>query len=345
MKPLVALDGVSISRGGRRVVHEVTLDVPSERLTALVGPSGCGKTTLLRAIAGFEPLDAGTIAIDGLCVAASQTHLPPERRRVGMVFQEGALFPHLTVQANVRFGLVGRDDARRRALETLERAGIAELAARYPDELSGGQQQLVALARALAPSPQLILMDEPFANLDATLRAESRDAIVEVLRRLRATTILVTHDQQEALSTADRVAVMRAGRILQFDRPEHVYRRPADAAVAEFIGGGQLLEAELRDGRAVCRLGSLEAHGDAAEGPVLVLARPEELSLESVGASGATGCVVRERFFGHDALTEVRLDDSSLVLRVREAGRARFATGDRVAVVARAGSYRVFPRD
>ena len=223
--------------------NEVALTVDSGELLALLGPSGCGKTTTLRLIAGFERVDAGTIEIDGEVVASRSVHVQPERRRVGMVFQEYALFPHVSVLANIEFGLrrMAAADKEVRTKEILDLTGLVGLEQRMPHELSGGQQQRVALARALAPRPALILLDEPFSNLDASLRARVRAEVREILRAANTTAVFVTHDQEEALSLVDQVAVMLDGSVEQVASPHELYTNPANRAVAEFIGDANFL--------------------------------------------------------------------------------------------------------
>ena len=305
-KPAVEIRQLTLRYDGAPVVRDVDLQVARGGLTALLGPSGCGKTTLLRAIAGFERPVGGSIAIHGEVVAAAGIWVPPERRRVAMVFQDGALFPHLTVRRNVGYGVRRRqhgDEIVRRALAL---TGLEELAERYPDELSGGQQQRVALARALAPEPRVVLLDEPFAALDAPLRDRLRGEVREVLRAAGATAILVTHDQDEALSMADRVAAMRQGRILQVGAPEQIYRRPVSAAVAEILGGGQLVPAVVEAGRCRSLLG--ETASEAADGRGRLLVRAEDLmELVADGPRGVEAIIEERRFFGHDVLDRVRL--------------------------------------
>ncbi|NMO88243.1 ABC transporter ATP-binding protein [Actinomycetospora sp. TBRC 11914] len=300
---------MSASFGAVRVLHDVHLEVPPGSLTAVLGPSGCGKTTLLRIIAGFLRPDTGSVALDGHPVLG----LPPERRRIGYVSQEGSLFPHLSVADNVGFGLPRRlRRTRRRVGELLELVGLGpDLADRAPHQLSGGQQQRVALARALAPEPRVVLLDEPFAALDASLRETTRHGVVSALATAGTTALLVTHDQAEALSVAGQVAVMREGRVVQVAPPAELYRRPADAAVAGFVGDAVLLPATVRAGRAESALGPLPVAGRPEDGPATVLVRPEQLVLRPATDGGATGepiaRVVATTFYGHDATVRLRL--------------------------------------
>jgi iron(III) transport system ATP-binding protein len=309
----------------------VDLDVPAGGLTAVLGPSGCGKTTLLRCVAGFTRLDAGEILVGDRRVAGPGVHAPPERRQVAVVPQEGALFPHLSVAGNVGYGL-GRSARRSgRIEEVLALVGLAGCEDRMPYQLSGGQQQRVAVARALAPRPGLVLLDEPFSALDAGLRAEVRRDVREALRADRATAVLVTHDQGEALSVADRVAVMRAGRIVQSGTPAEVYRDPADAWVADFVGEAVLLPARIHDRVARTALGELSVHRGAS-GDGLVLVRPEQVEvLPAPEGRAVAATVARQDFFGHDALLALELDDGTKVAaRIFGAGSQAPGIGQRV---------------
>jgi iron(III) transport system ATP-binding protein len=311
-------------------------------LLALLGPSGCGKTTTLRLIAGLEALDAGSVEIAGRVVAGPGRHEPPERRRVGMVFQDYALFPHLTVARNIGFGLGRRDEPRRRVAETLELVDLGDFGERMPHELSGGQQQRVALARALAPHPAVVLLDEPFSNLDPELRATVRAEVRQILSDANATAILVTHDQEEALSLADRIAVMWDGRIVQTANPEELYHRPVDRQVASFVGDAQFIPGEAEGRRVVTELGTLPLTS-AAEGRVDVLLRPETLRLAHVPEGEATNALVtRREFFGHHQLLTVQLDTGA-VLRARLGSYGGIRRGDRVQAGVR-GAVLAFPR-
>ncbi len=294
--------GVHKSYGRTGVLREIDLVVAARSVTALLGPSGCGKTTLLRLIAGFNDPDAGEIWFGTDRVFAPGHSRPARKRRVGYVPQEGALFPHLSAGANAVFGLPRRERGRGRARDLLTMVGLDEdLLDRYPHQLSGGQQQRVALARALAPEPAIVLLDEPFSSLDAGLRESTRAAVLGVLKAARTTTLLVTHDQAEALSTADDVAVMRDGRILQHTSPQVLYRSPADAGVARFVGGAVLLPATVLRGTAQTALGPVSLNGGAVDGDVQLMLRPEQIRIhDSTASCGVPARVDRLTYYGHD---------------------------------------------
>ena len=305
---------------GVAAVRDVSLELPKGQLMALLGPSGCGKTTTLRLVAGFERLDAGEIEIGGRLVASGNQHMPPEQRRIGMVFQEYALFPHLSVAHNVAFGLpqasapwtrgLAREVARR-VDYVLDLVGLAGYQKRMPHELSGGQQQRVALARALAPEPELILLDEPFSNLDAGLRVRVRAEVRSILRQANATAIFVTHDQEEALSLVDSVAVLIDGVVRQIASPQRLYRRPADREVAAFLGDANFLPGTAEGRRVISELGTLELIVEQL-GEVDILLRPENVTVSPAAADAA--CRVRSiLFFGHDQLVTVQLGSGALV--------------------------------
>ncbi len=301
----VAVHGVTKAFGSTRAVAGVDLELSDGELVSVLGPSGCGKTTLLRMIAGFETPDAGTIVVGSQTVAGPGQWVPPERRRIGMVFQDYALFPHLSVRDNVAFGLVRRERAERERLtaSTLELVGLQHKQERYAHELSGGERQRVALARALAPGPALVLLDEPFSSLDATLRADLRREVALILREAGATALLVTHDQEEALTLGDRLAVMRDGRLVQAGAPTEVYARPADRWTAQFVGEVNVL-AGMADGLSVStEVGGLTLAAPAA-GMVQVALRPEQLRLETGRNPNAE--VVDRDFRGHDVLYRLR---------------------------------------
>jgi iron(III) transport system ATP-binding protein len=301
----VAVQGVEKSFGATRAVAGVDLELAGGELVSVLGPSGCGKTTLLRLIAGFETPDAGTIVVAGQTVAGPGVWVAPEKRRIGMVFQDYALFPHLRVGANVAFGLVRRekDERERLTSQTLELVGLQHKRDRYPHELSGGERQRVALARALAPEPELVLLDEPFSSLDATLRADLRREVALILREAGATALLVTHDQEEALTLGDRLAVMREGVLVQAGTPTEVYARPADRWTAQFVGEVNVLSG-VADGQSVStEVGGLTLAAPAT-GAVHVALRPEQLRLESGRDPNAE--VVDRDFRGHDVLYRLR---------------------------------------
>jgi iron(III) transport system ATP-binding protein len=316
--------------GDVRAADEVDLTVHAGEILALLGPSGCGKTTTLRLVAGFERPDAGTIALDGRIVAGEGTFVPAERRRTGVVFQEHALFPHLDTAHNVGYGVRDRAGRAARVEAMLELVGLAGLGRRMPHELSGGQQQRVALARALAPRPSIVLLDEPFSDLDAALRTRVRDEVRGILRDAGATAVVVTHDQEEALSFADRVAVMREGRVLQVDSPFDVYASPAELFVATFVGDAVVLEGVVNgSGRAHTALGELTLSTARPSGPCRVVIRPEWVRL--VADPTGRGVVREVAYFGHDQIVTVALDDGS-PLRARLGAARRFVPGDAVAV-------------
>lgn len=301
----LTIRGLHKAFGPVHVLRGLDLDVPTGALAAVLGPSGCGKTTLLRVVAGFERLDSGSVRVDGELVGSATTSVPPERRRVTVVPQEGALFPHLDVAANVAFGL-GRVPGRRaRVHELLDLVGLADLGHRMPAELSGGQQQRVAVARALAPDPQLVLLDEPFSALDAGLRATVRADVRAALEATGATAVLVTHDQEEALSVANLVAVMRDGVVVQSGAPEVVYRQPRDLDVARFVGESVELAGTVTAGVATTALGPVAVRSPAASGVGTVVLRPEQIMV--AGPGEGTPALVRQRvFYGHD--TSIVLD-------------------------------------
>ena len=294
------------SFGAETVLDGVDLSVEDGQLTAVLGASGCGKTTLLRLVAGFDRPDSGTIALGEGTVCGDEVFVSPQRRRVGYVPQEGALFPHLDVSANIVFGLPRT--ARRkqdRVEELLELVGLdPRVRHRPPRELSGGQQQRVALARALAPRPSLLLLDEPFSSLDASLRAETREAVVVALRASGASALLVTHDQGEAMSMADRIAIMREGRIIQAGSPAAVYEQPVDAETARCVGDAVVLAAHVRDGLAETSVGQVQLKNATSDGPLRVLVRPEQIRICAPrdGDLGGLARVERIEYYGHDSM-------------------------------------------
>ncbi|MFB7905709.1 MULTISPECIES: ABC transporter ATP-binding protein [unclassified Kitasatospora] len=295
------------AHGRSPVLHGIDLTVPDGALACVLGPSGCGKSTLLRVLAGFHPAAAGQVVLHGRVLDDGRRRLAAEQRGVGLVPQDGALFPHLSVAANIGFGLP-RSQRRARVAELLDLVGLSGLGERRPHQLSGGQQQRVALARALAPRPRLLLLDEPFAALDAALRADLRREVATALRQSGTTAVLVTHDQDEALSFADTVAVLRDGRIAQAGSPEELYHRPADAAVAGVLGEANLIPAEARGVEALTALGALPLADPAVDsGGALALLRPGQLRLTAEPVAGAVPAkVLGSDFRGHDHRVELR---------------------------------------
>jgi iron(III) transport system ATP-binding protein len=309
----VRLETVSKSFGLTQAVRAVSLEVRPGELLSVLGPSGCGKTTLLRLIAGFEKPDEGRVLVGENTVAGPGFWVEPELRRTGMVFQDYALFPHLDVKRNVAFGLERRPRAEREALtlSTLELVGLQHKADRYPHELSGGEQQRVALARALAPGPEVVLLDEPFSNLYASLRAGLRREVELILREAGASALLVTHDQEEALSLADRLAIMREGELVQVDAPEAVYRHPASRWAAQFVGEVNVI-AGVADGEGVATELGIFDLPRTAQGPVHVAVRPEQFELRKGDRGNAE--VVERQFRGHDVLYRLRHESGRTLL-------------------------------
>ena len=311
--PALVLRGISHSYGNNHVLNDINLVVEQGSLTAILGPSGGGKTTLLRLISGFENPDFGEIEVGGVLVFSPSTKpIPPEKRGVAIVPQEGALFPHLTVEGNIAFGLrnMNKEQAKQRVGELLEMMDLTGLEKRKHEELSGGMQQRVALARALAPSPNIILLDEPFSALDTSMREQVREEVMGTLRAAGATALWVTHDQQEALSTADHVAVMLHGHIAQTADPVTLYRAPLQRDIAEFVGDAVVLRGTAIPGSQTvqCALGDLESSTPMLAGDVDVLLRPEQLILtNSVDVHNGAGTVTVSKFFGHDGIVVVKL--------------------------------------
>ncbi|MSO66168.1 MAG: ABC transporter ATP-binding protein [Alphaproteobacteria bacterium] len=326
MAPLVTdrpdalrLDGVSVCFGDVFAIRETTLAVRDGEVMCLLGPSGCGKSTLLRSIAGIEPLAAGRVAIGGREVAAPGVELPPEARGIGFVFQDFALFPHLSVFDNVAFGLSGlpRAERKARAAQALDQTGVRHLGRQFPHTLSGGQQQRVALARALAPGPRLLLLDEPFSGLDARLRDQVRDDCLRALRATGVTAVMVTHDPEEAMLLADRIAIMRGGAIVQVGDPETLYFRPVDPFVAETFSEVNRLLGVVRGGAVETVLGVLPVAGIAEHTAVLVLVRPEAIMLADEDAGAPEARVESARLLGRASLL-------GLCIEAPEVGTYRF---------------------
>jgi len=329
----LAVRDLTVAYDGPAVLHEVSLEVAAGEVVALLGPSGCGKTTLLRTIARLERQVTGTVRLGARVLGDGHDFVPPERRRIGMVFQDGALFPHLDVGQNVAYGLPRSERRSNRVAETLELVGLAGMEGRRPGSLSGGQQQRVALARALAPRPGVLLLDEPFSSLDTSLRVQVRSEIHHLLLELGVTTVFVTHDQEEAFVLGDRVAVLNAGRVAQVGSPDELYRRPADRWVATFVGDANLLPVPDAVGTCETSVGPVPVAavdattGRTTGGPAELLVRPEDLRL----AEGSTGTVELVEYYGHDAMVRVLLGDGSTV-HARTGADVRWQRGDPVGV-------------
>jgi putative spermidine/putrescine transport system ATP-binding protein len=337
----VELIGVVKDYAGHRALSGIDLTIAPGEFIALLGPSGCGKTTALRALSGLERVDGGQIRIDGEDVV----DVPVNRRDIGMVFQSYSLFPHMTSLENVEFGLrmrkVGAADRKRRALEALEMVGLSEKSSSYAHQLSGGQQQRVALARALVTRPRVLLLDEPLSALDAKVRVQLRDEIRRIQTDLGITTLFVTHDQEEALAVADRVAVMREGRIEQIGSPEELYTAPLTPFVANFVGLSNRVDADLVDGAVVIHGQRIESLGERRpNGPVVAFIRPEDVAF---AVTGIAAVVVASSFLGSLRRTQVRLPDNSLLMVQHEVA-LHPTPGETVAVAFAARPVAVGPR-
>ena len=337
----VRLSHVSKAFHDVAALADVSLELEAGAMLALLGPSGCGKTTALRLISGFEQPDAGSIEVNGRRVASANSMVSPERRRVGFVFQDLALFPHLSVRDNVAYGIRRDPDQTVRTDELLELVGLPDEGGRMPHELSGGMQQRVALARALAPRPDVLLLDEPFSSLDQAMRTQLRSEVRQILREAHQSAIFVTHDQGEALTVADKVAVMTRGQVLQVASPELIYAEPSTPYVATFVGVANLVPADVDAGIADTRFGRVPLIGDERRRPVghaLCLLRPEHFGIEesSDGPASADGWqVIDRRFSGSEILLEVRSTDGER-LWVEAGSRVRhLGLGDHVSVTLR----------
>ncbi|MEX1207327.1 MAG: ABC transporter ATP-binding protein [Acidimicrobiia bacterium] len=302
---------LSKSYSGVVALDDFSLTASTGQVLGLVGPSGSGKTTALRLIAGFERPDRGSVEVAGEIVVDQDTFVPPERRSVGMVFQDFALFPHMTVGGNIGYGIPKGDGRHRRVTEVLDMVGLSGMEKRMPHELSGGEQQRVALARALAPSPAVVMLDEPFSNLDAPQRERVRREVRGILVEARATAIFVTHDQEEALAVSDILAVMRDGQVLQSATPHDLYRKPVDRWVARFLGEGEFLDGTVSAGVVDTALGRFPVD-TSLSGSVEVLIRPEHVRLTE--DEGGAALVVEREFYGHDQLVTLHLDGGRRLL-------------------------------
>ncbi|MGN2428141.1 ABC transporter ATP-binding protein [Klebsiella electrica] len=338
---MLELTSISKSFADVQVLDNLFLSVAPGSRTAIVGPSGSGKTTLLRILAGFETPDAGRIVMQGRTLFDEGTFIPAHQRGIGFVPQEGALFPHLNVADNIAWGLDGsRQEKRRRVAALMEMVSLdGQLATHWPHEISGGQQQRVALARALAQRPSLMLLDEPFSALDTGLRATTRKATADLLAQAGVASILVTHDQNEALSFASQVAVMRQGRFTQVGTPFEVYSRPADEATALFLGDALVLPAELQGGRAQCAIGALLTDNDDATGLGRVMLRPEQLMITPCLNEESAVTILDVDFSGH--LSTLTLAIAQQTLTLKTVSRADWTPGRRVHIAV-SGKGRVF---
>ncbi|MBE2276110.1 MAG: ABC transporter ATP-binding protein [Rhodobacteraceae bacterium] len=356
----LVLRGLGQRFGGRTVLRDIDLGLRQGEVVCLVGPSGCGKSTLLRLIAGVDRPQTGSITLNGATLCGEGVFVEPEDRAIGLMFQDYALFPHLSVAQNIMFGLRGLPKAQAQALcnEVIARLGIGSLAERHPHMLSGGEQQRVALARALAPRPRVMLMDEPFSNLDKTLRDGIRDETLALLRDLGTTTLIVTHDPEEALSAGNRVALMRAGTIVQCGDAAEIYDRPTSAYAAEFFGECNRFDAVCRGGRAETALGSFAAPGQAEGAPLRVLVRPHAIALHNsttttttetggattrIGDAGADAVVIAVSLMGEIEQITLRLAGSPVPLRVRSTERRAARAGIRVNLSVNPAGIFVFP--
>ncbi|NBC34109.1 MAG: ATP-binding cassette domain-containing protein [Alphaproteobacteria bacterium] len=346
----MAVSGVSHRFGATRVLDSVSVAMGRGEILCLLGPSGCGKSTLLRLIAGVEALQEGRIVLDEDELAGPGGDIPPEARAVGLLPQDYALFPHMSVLDNVCFGLHERSaaDRRRHAMEALAGTGMAGFAAVFPHQLSGGEQQRVALARALAPRPRLLLLDEPFANLDVRLRARLREETLALLKRLGMTAVIVTHDAEEAMALGDRIALLERGRVRQADTPFNLYRSPADPVVAGFFGELNRLTAEVHGGAAATPFGPVPAPGFRDGERIEVLVRPESLVLdEACSGPGAAGTVAGRRFLGRFTRIDVRLLHSdpgeAELIQVHAAGFRPVESGRAVRLSCAPEDILVFP--
>lgn len=347
MTRLLEIDHVSVGYDGTNVVHDVTLNLNTGVIGCLLGPSGCGKTTLLRSIAGFEPISDGQIRLEGQEVSRPGRTQPPERRQVGMVFQDFALFPHLTVAENIAFGIRGQTAARRRqrVKELLGLISMDGYGEAYPHALSGGQQQRIAVARAMAPRPRVLLLDEPFSNMDVELREGLAREVRAILKQEEITAMLVTHDQNEAFAFADRIAVIHAGRVLQWDTAYNLYHKPRDRFVADFIGQGRMLPGQvLSEHEVKTELGTITGNvpQDCSPGaPVDVLVRPDDIMPDD--DSEIFGEVMDKAFRGASFLYNLQLGSGTRVLCLTPS-HYNFALGERIPLKLGFNHLVIFPR-
>jgi len=325
------VDGLSHAYGSHQVVRGLSFSLPRAAIGCLLGPSGCGKTTVLRCIAGFEEAQQGTIRINGREVSGAGATVPPEKRRIGMVFQDYALFPHLTVGGNIAFGLRGeRAEREARVAELAAMVGLSAALDKYPHEISGGQQQRAALARSLAPRPDLLLLDEPFSNLDVDLRERLSAEVREIIKASGATAVLVTHDQQEAFAMADEIGVLHEGRIQQWDTAYNLYHRPANRFIADFVGQGAFLPATAVNARELeIELGLLQGAAPHGGRSLEVLLRPDDVVHDDAAPTKAE--VVHKAFRGAEILYTLRLESGRKVLALVPSHH-NHAIGERIGI-------------
>lgn len=351
MAARIEIESLDLAYDGRAVLCGLSLTLAEGTIGCLLGPSGCGKTSLLRCVAGFERATGGEIRLSGSAVSNTGLHVPPERRRIGMVFQDYALFPHLTAAKNIGFGLHGIPSVERqsRVDELLHLTGLDDARDRYPHELSGGQQQRVALARALAPRPDLIMLDEPFSNLDIDLRERLSAEVRQILKLQRSTALMVTHDQHEAFAMADEIGVMHEGRIEQWDSPHNIYHRPTSRFVADFVGLGVFLPGHIdREGRVEIETGILQGtppHSvslpiGSARIPVQVLLRPDDVIHDDASPTKAT--VISKAFRGAEILYTLRLSSGTHVLALVPSHH-EYPLGEQIGINLRTDDIVAFP--
>jgi len=341
----LTFEGVERRYGDTYALHHVDLDIAPGEVVCLLGPSGCGKTTLLRIASGIEKPSAGRVLINDREVAGPNAFVPPERRSVGLMFQDFALFPHLSILENVAFGLkkLPREEARRSALAVLTRVGLQKFADAYPHTLSGGQQQRVALARAIVPRPSVMLMDEPFSGLDVQLRDEMQEETLALLRETRATSLIVTHHPEEAMRLGDRIAVLRGGRVMQYDKAETLYDHPADLLVARMFSEINEVSYSVSGGQVDTPLGRLDAPGGLKDGETAVVCiRERGVELKPLG-QGLSGRVLHVRFLGDIDLLEIGVQGFEAPLRVRTPHYARWVKGAEVGIEVDPARLLVFP--
>lgn len=345
----VLLKGISKTFGSVTAVSELTLGIRRGEFFSLLGPSGCGKTTILRLIAGLEKPDSGSITIGGRIVAGEEW-VPPEKRKIGFVFQDYALFPHMTVFENIAFGLTGysKKELKQKVMEMLELVGLTDMAERYPHELSGGEQQRIALARALAPSPEVMLLDEPFSNLDADLRRKLRTETKRILKKSGITTILVTHDQEEAFSLSDRVGVLNSGRLEQIGTPEETYHKPATRFVANFVGRADFISGKIEGGYVISDIGVFKCGNGVPEEymtksiDVDLMIRPDDVDFVIDPQGNAS--IIEAEFLGEKIIYKISLSGGKIIHSARSSTRI-FGVGSRVKISVDPARIIVFSKD